>query len=155
MPEGRWLSEFGPLRDEHFTTGVQVVESEDLVITRAVVADDAGHSGSANNPHGFYGLVETLVTGAGGGMGKIAQQLASSGYPAPLQVDIPSGAALSTDAPVRVADLVPGVVMTVEVGGCRPVSQAQRLLDVNATWAAGDEQIAVTLGPAGAAHGAS
>lgn len=69
-------------------------------------------------------------------------------YPVPLTITIPDGSTLTTTAPVRIAQLVPGERFDVLADAfCTPVVQGFMLSDVDVSWQNGSEKVAISLVP--------
>ena len=69
-------------------------------------------------------------------------------YPVPLTITIPDGSTLTTTAPVRMAQLVPGERFDVLADAyCTPIVQGFMLSDVDVSWQSGSEKVAISLVP--------
>lgn len=146
------LARLGTLTDEHFVPAPTVIEDGLSAVTRAVV-HGTGVTAAAGGA-GACGLLEHLakedqIVGQEAAQAE-ADALVAAGYPTPLILDVPDGARLAPDAPVTIADLVPGVIVPVTVADlCRPVAADLRLTRLAVTYDAGGEEVKVTLAPVG------
>ena len=69
-------------------------------------------------------------------------------YPVPLTISIPDGSTLTTTAPVRMEQLVPGERFDVLADAyCTPIVQGFMLSDVDVSWQSGSEKVAISLVP--------
>lgn len=69
-------------------------------------------------------------------------------YPVPLTITIPDGSTLTTTAPVRMEQLVPGERFDVLADAyCTPIVQGFMLSDVDVSWQSGSEKVAISLVP--------
>lgn len=69
-------------------------------------------------------------------------------YPVPLTISIPDGSSLTTTAPVRMEQLVPGERFDVLADAyCTPIVQGFMLSDVDVSWQQGSEKVAISLVP--------
>lgn len=137
---------------QHMTAEVEVVEDGMGLLTSALAANDAQEVGyspvTAVDP--FYGRVENVVSSSAVGvpaLTSVAAQTQQAAYPAPLTLRVPQGSVLSCDAPFDFSELVPGVIMPVEVVGtlCRDVRATQQIESVEVTVDGNGEQVAITL----------
>lgn len=147
---------FGPfttLTDGDFQTDIEVEERGEDAATKWYVTGEAV-SGSCGGIDPYYGLLEQVaqednVIDTGAADTAACSRLEASN-PAPVYVNIPEGAQLSSKAPVCFEQLVPGVLMNVDLTEtCRPVAITNRLTAMKVTAAGGEEQVGVTLAPLG------
>lgn len=147
---------FGPitsLMDGDFLVDIEVEERGEDTATKWTVIG-AAVDGSCGDIDPYYGLIEQLateddVTDSDSADIAACNRLSASN-PAPLFVNIPSDAQLSSKAPVNFEHLVPGLLLPVNLNEtCRKVAVTNRLTAVKVTAAGGDEQVKVTLAPLG------
>lgn len=140
--------------ERHLLTDVNVIEDGDLLGESVWARDDQGNQAYVDSGIGvdpYYGRVTLLVsTGSSTSAAGYAQTVRAQSYPAPVTVDVPSGAALSCDAPFPMEHLVPGVVVPLETTTAtgKQVSATFALNSVKVVQEAGrDETVGVTLAP--------
>lgn len=139
------------LTEAHFLVDLQVVEDGLSAATNTTVVGQ-GVVGTGGAP-GPYGQLDYIVFESNiidqASADAAAALLAAEGWPTPLYVTVPDGARLAPDAPVTIADLVPGVYIPITVTNtCRPVSTAMRLTKVGITFSPdGGESVAITTVP--------
>lgn len=147
---------FGPfttLTDDDFLTDIEVEERGEDAATKWYVAGEAV-VGSCGGIDPYYGLLEQVAQ-EDNVVDVAAAELAACNRlqatnPAPVYVNIPEGAQLAAKAPVCFEQLVPGVLMNVNLTDtCRPVAITNRMTAMKVTAAGGDEQVGVTLSPLG------
>lgn len=143
------------LSDGHFRSGVTVIDNGLKLSTRVVVRG-AGVIGHAGGVDPFYGLVETVFTEDAVVTQADADALAARivsqrGGEQLVVLGGDEGAVLSSDAPVDVTSLVPGMTVTVALTDiCRPVVATLRLLRVDCRWMPEEgETLGVRFGPIG------
>lgn len=69
-------------------------------------------------------------------------------YPVPLTITIPDGSTLTTTAPVKIEQLVPGERFDVLADAyCTPIVQGFMLSDLDVSWQNGAEKVAISLVP--------
>lgn len=149
---------FGPfaqLRDEHFTVDLEVEERGTETGTKWWVAGDDLHGtgvlGSCGGDDEFYGLIERIASEDSVKTQDNADRAACNHLrgtnPTPIYVNIPEGASLSPQAPVRFDQLVPGALFDVILEGyCRRLTVRTLLTALNVTLEP-DEKVGVTLAP--------
>lgn len=139
----------------HFTADVEVEAAGDETLTRVWKSgsDDSGALGYAGGVDGALGLLETTDSDdalTDNATARTAARVAlASAYPTPLYVRVPDDSGLTSDAPVTLEQLIPGVGIHVTVDGyVRPVAELQRLTRVAGAWDRDSgETIAVSLAP--------
>lgn len=120
--------------------------------TRVVVVGD-GVFGEAGGPDPYYGLLEARVEDDSIKTQDAATEEARARLralrPPVTWVDAPSGSQLTSDAPVSMSELVPGVLVPVQLDcACTPLSEVMRLTDVTVSYgsgAGGGEKVGITL----------
>lgn len=130
--------------------------------TRAIVLGDNGIIGLAKAPDtdvngkdAYYGLLELIDLNRGElNTQAIADQAAASiilsHYPAPTNLVTPNNVQLSINAPITIAELVPGTFTPIIIDClCRPVSAVMVLIEVNVIWDTDGEHVSVTYASLG------
>lgn len=142
------LARLATLDDEHFAGPLRIVEDGLAATSRAIVLGEGivAESGGI----GPCGLLERLIKEDSikdmVSAQAEADSLVASGQPTPLYLEVPDGSQLTPDAPVGIAELVPGVTIPVaSTQTCRDVSAVLRLTKLAVTYGAGGESVAVTL----------
>ena len=153
MESGYELSRTTLLTCDHFQGDVCTAVDGDDAATRTIVTG-TGVTGTAGGVDPYFGLVELLVDDDRIGRQATADDQAAGllegRNPPPLLVQPPQGAGLAPDAPLCLADLVPGVTVPVSVNcTCRPALQDMRLTQLSVTVNDSGETIAPTLAPLG------
>ncbi len=141
---------------EDFLGDIQVEEDGLNGATRAILVG-TGFVGIATAPgsdvngnHPYYGLLEytdsnhpEIMTQADADAG--AAKLVAGRFPPPVTLVVPSGSALSPNAPVDINDLVPGAFTTIIADClCRPVTADLVLTALDVTWGPEGEVVQVT-----------
>lgn len=162
--------------ETHFLDELQIMENGLDACTRALVVggqpvDGAGQPiedvapviGSATvadaDALAFYGLVTRMTTSNNvvqqGVANGIASAMLAAGFPPPIDIQVPTGARLSPEAPVDINQLIPGRPFTVLLDTfCERIQQPFRLNEMEVTWDTDEvEQIAVSLAAIGPAQG--
>jgi hypothetical protein len=149
---------YGPyarLTDEDFLSDIEVEErgleagTDWTAIGSATT--DVGETGGIDP---YFGLLEGIlqdqdVTDADYLLTEAERALGVSNPP-PVYINMPNDARLSPTAPVCFEQLVPGTLMDIDLRDvCRPVSQRNRLTALKVQLTGDDEQVGVTLSPAG------
>lgn len=139
------------LRQDDFLDELRVTEDGLGGATYAQVRG-SGVVGEAGGTDDFYGLLEraeaedNILDEATAVIR--AEAIVQAGNPVPIFVTTPGQARLACTAPVDINDLVPGVLIpvTLAVGEvCRPVSTLMRLISVDVSVDAGDENVSIEL----------
>lgn len=129
-----------------FAGNLEVEEDGNAMATRAISIGN-GFVGVANAPgtdingvHPYYGLIEFV----GPSQPELTSQaladaaavkLVSSRFPPPLNLIMPSGSALNANAPIAIAELVPGVLTTILADCvCNPIQASMVLTNLSVTW---------------------
>lgn len=145
---------FGRLSDDDFLAELEVEERGAEAATKWTV-NGHGVSGSCGGVDPYLGLIEqvaaedSLLTAAACRKSACARLTGSN--PAPVYINIPDGAQLSPKSGVCLDELVPGALFDVSlVNRCRKVQARNRLTAMFvSTTGDGNEQVGVTLAPAG------
>lgn len=159
------------LGEQDFLTELEVIESGLDAATRGIVVGsqpDQTQSpklGSADAPNpapdfpvNFYGRITRFSSSSnvsdGATLTGIARAVVASGWPPPVDIQVPNGARLSPEAPVDLGQLVPGNPFTVLLDNyCRKVQQTFRLNELEVTWGDNEvEEISVSLSSNGPAE---
>lgn len=138
--------------ERHLATEPEIVEEGLLLATRMhAVNDKAGH-GQAGGSDPYYGVVERSVEQAHikqPRLAGVAGRNLKKSYPTPVLVSVPDGSTLDCNAPVTLAELVPGVTIPVRSDAtCRPVALDMILTEVQVTQGPEGEAVQVTIVPA-------
>lgn len=141
--------------ENHLIADVEVIEDGDLLLTAVTSRDDNNRRATAGGVDSYYGLVEDVVSPGSGkhrlvALQRYAEHLRDQSYPTPVQLDIPEGATLRSDAPFPIELLVPGTMMPVETTTAtgRRVKMTAVLSSVNVTQTgAADETVTITVVP--------
>lgn len=149
------------LTSDDFLGDLQFEEDGLGLATRAItlgdgfvgVAKSAGSDINGQDP--YYGLLEyvsldrsELNTQALANQGAAA--IIAATYPAPTNLITPTNSQLSVNAPVSIAELVPGTITTIiAVDLCRPVQADMVLIELEVIWNAEGEHVGVTYGSLG------
>lgn len=148
---------YGPysrLTDEDFLTDIEVEERGSEAGTKWYV-NGTGVQGVAGGTDPYLGLIEQQATEDSVTTVAHANEAATghleASNPAPVYVNIPDGAQLSSNAAVCFSQLVPGTLIDVLLRNtCRPVLERVRLTAVKVSLSAGGaEQVGVSLAPLG------
>lgn len=145
--------------ENHLLSDVELIEDGDLLLTAVTSRDDNNRSASVGGVDGFYGLVEDLVSPGSGkhrivALTRYAQRQLDQSFPAPVQLDIPSGATLRNDSPFPIELLTPGTLVPVETTTAtgRTVRMTAMLSSVDVAQTGGaDEAVTITVVPVSAA----
>jgi hypothetical protein len=156
MPSGWSLGRTSLLTCEHFQGDVCTTEDGYAAATRGVVKgkEDSGVLGSAGGVDPYFGLLEVLVSDdritSSATAADQARGLVNGANPPPLLVQPPDGSALAPDAPVTLAELIPGMTVPLSLNcTCRTASQDMRLMKLRVTVDASGEKVAPLLTPIG------
>ncbi|MFB6813122.1 hypothetical protein ACFCV8_01045 [Streptomyces sp. NPDC056347] len=112
-----------------------------------------GHTvglGTARTP---YGRLDILVRiqeedATGPDLVEAVYEALAGRYPVPTVVNVPDSAQLTSDAPVTIRQLVPGVRIDLLADElCTPIAQGFLLSDVEVTWNQGGEKVGIALIP--------
>lgn len=154
------LARLAQLNDGHFLGELRVVEDGLSAISKAIVLGE-GVTATAGGV-GVCGKLTRIVTEESIkdmiSAQAEADSLVAAGSPTPLVLQVPDGVQLSPDAPVRIEELVPGVVIPVaSTTTCREVNTDLRLVNLSVSYSAptgtgattGGEVVKVTLAPLG------
>ncbi|WP_433379507.1 hypothetical protein [Streptosporangium sp. CA-115845] len=147
------LGRVAGLTDEHFVGPLTVIEDGLAAVTHATVIGKGIMASSGGV--GGCGLLEYLATEEEiqdvPSAQAEAHALVAAGEPAPVFLEVPDDSQLAPEAPVGIADLIPGVVVPVtSTATCRTVAADLRLLRVRVTYTETDgEKVGVTLAPLG------
>jgi hypothetical protein len=160
MPQGYQLGRLSLLTCDHFQGDVCGTEDGYAAATRAVVKgkDDSGIVGSFGGTDSYFGLIEVLtqddaITSSTTAADQ-ARGIVNGANPPPFLVQPPDGSALSPDAPLCMAELVPGVTIPVSLDcTCRTTTQDMRLTKLQVTVDASGEQVQPFLTPIGFDNG--
>lgn len=155
--------EFGPygrLTDEDFLAELEVEERGAEAATKWTV-NGHGVSGSCGGIDPYLGLIEQVA--AEDSLLTVRDCTASAcarlngSNPAPIYINIPDGSQLSPDAGVCFDELVPGSLFDVTLlNRCRKVQARNRLTAMSVSISGdGNEQVGVTLAPAGRSSSSS
>lgn len=145
--------------ENHLSADVELIEDGDLLLTSVTSRDDNNRSATVGGVDGFYGLVEDVVSPGSGkhrpaALTRYAQRQLDQSYPAPVQLDIPAGAALRSDSPFPIELLTPGTIVPVETTTAtgRTVRMTAVLSSVDVTQTGkDDEAVTITVVPVSAA----
>lgn len=103
------------LQDKDFLEGLEVVHDGRAAASRVIVLGADGIVATAGGTDPYYGLVERVINDSSitdeGTAESLARLQAGLGMPPPIYISPGSRARLADTAPVRVSDLVPGVVV--------------------------------------------
>jgi hypothetical protein len=141
--------------ENHLLAEVEIIEDGDLLLTAVTSRDDNNRRATVGGVDAFYGLVEDVISPGSGkhrlvALERYAQHQFDQSYPAPVQLDIPSGAQLRTDAPFPIELLVPGTLVPVETTTAtgRTVRMTAVLASVDVTQNGNaDEVVTITVVP--------
>lgn len=141
------------LGDDHFLGDLTVVEDGLAAATRAIVIGEGvtADVGGAGECGPLVRIVKEEAIKDQASADYEAASIVAAGWPTPLIVSVPDGAQLAPEAPVRIADLVPGAVAPVTSGRtCYTVNTDLRLVRVGVSWRPDKgEAVKVTMAPVG------
>lgn len=146
---------FARLTDEDFLADIEVEERGlEAGTDWTVVGATADVIGEAGGTDSYFGLLEGIiqdqdVTDPDYVLTE-AQRALGVSNPPPVYINMPDDARLSPTAPVCLEQLVPGTLMDIDLRNvCRPISSRNRLTAVKVQLTGDDEQVGVTVSPAG------
>lgn len=161
---GKPFGKTATLTCDDFTGDISFTEDGLSLVTRAIVVGN-GFIGTAKSPGSdafgtdpYYGQLEYVSPSASylttqAEVDQAAMMIISSRYPAPTTLVLPSGAALSQNAPITIQELVPGVTTTIIADClCRPATATMVLSQMDVTWDDTGETVAVTYVPVGSTN---
>jgi hypothetical protein len=144
----------GPLRDDDFEGDLEVTEHGLAAADHWFVTGGVGKQGEWGGVDGYYGLIESGVEGEAATendqeLSRLAYERWTQGFPPPVTVNVPADGSFAPDAPVSVDDLIPGMLVDLELRETStPIHTLQRITAVQAqTGDNGPEKIAATLAP--------
>lgn len=141
------------LGDDHFLGELTVVEDGLAAATRAIVIGEgvAADVGGIGECGPLTRIVKEEAIKDQASADYEAASIVAAGSPTPLIVSVPDGAQLAPEAPVRIADLVPGAVAPVtSQRTCYTVNTDLRLIRLSVSWRPGQgEAVKVTMAPVG------